>query len=480
MRYFITTSIPYTNAEPHIGFLWEVLIADAFVRFQKQQGNDVFFLTGADENGLNIVKLAEEKNIPTQKFVDEKAEKFLQLKEKFNLSFDKFIRTSSEEHKKAVHKFWKLCEEDIYSDYYNGLYCLSCENYYSEEELEGVNCPIHKKPAEKISEKNYFFKLIKYLPEVQKLIESDKIKIEPESKKREVLNIIKSGDIKDLSISRNAERMNGWGIKVPNDNSQIVYVWFDALVNYLSGLGFGLEDENIFENFWENGKIYHFIGKDILKFHAIYWIAMLLSAKSLKLPNHIIVHDFIQNNGQKMSKTLGNVVSPSDLLEKYDIDVIRYYFLKQNQFNEFNFSWDKLENVYNGELKNEIGNLVGRVFGLLKKSKLEKISLNKEILDDEIKETQKIARESFNKSDFNTGIEKAFLLVKRANQFIDANKLWEKGEEKQFAVLILILKELAEIYTPIMPEKSRVILGALSLQNEEIFDNKKIDFSPLF
>ena len=318
------------------------------------------------------------------------------------------------------------------------------------------------------------------MPEVQKLIESDKIKIEPESKKREVLNIIKSGDIKDLSISRNAERMNGWGIKVPNDNSQIVYVWFDALVNYLSGLGFGLEDENIFENFWENGKIYHFIGKDILKFHAIYWIAMLLSAKSLKLPNHIIVHDFIQNNGQKMSKTLGNVVSPSDLLEKYDIDVIRYYFLKQNQFNEFNFSWDKLENVYNGELKNEIGNLVGRVFGLIKKSKLEKISLNKEILDDEIKETQKIARESFNKSDFNTGIEKAFLLVKRANQFIDANKLWEKGEEKQFAVLILILKELAEIYTPIMPEKSRVILGALSLQNEEIFDNKKIDFSPLF
>ena len=156
MRYFITTSIPYTNAEPHIGFLWEVLIADAFVRFQKQQGNDVFFLTGADENGLNIVKLAEEKNIPTQKFVDEKAEKFLQLKEKFNLSFDKFIRTSSEEHKKAVHKFWKLCEEDIYSDYYNGLYCLSCENYYSEEELEGVNCPIHKKPAEKFQKKIIF------------------------------------------------------------------------------------------------------------------------------------------------------------------------------------------------------------------------------------------------------------------------------------------------------------------------------------
>lgn len=478
MNYFISTSIPYVNSEPHIGFLWEILLADCFARFQRQIGNEVFFSTGADENGLNIAKIAEGEGIDIQKFVDKNTEKFFALKEKFNLTFDKFIRTTSEEHKKSVHKFWRLCEKDIYSDYYRGLYCLSCESYYNEAELENEKCPIHNKKPESIEEKNYFFKLTKYLPEIQRLIENNKIKVLSESRRHEILNNIKSGSIKDLSISRSRERMRGWGIETPDAPNQIVYVWFDALINYVSVFGFGSENEEKFNKFWNNGSIWHFVGKDISKFHAIYWPAMLLSA-GLKIPDYIIVHEFILNDEQKMSKTLGNVVSPNDLMAKFDKDVIRYYFLKQNQFNDFNFSWSDMENVYSGELKNEIGNLAGRVFGILKKAP-DKISLKNNLLEKEIKEVAGGYFIDFNKVDFSAGLEKVFSLVKRTNQFIEEKKLWQNGKEDDYATLILILMSLADFYAPVMPDKSKIIKDGITLENQEIFINKRIDFKPLF
>lgn len=482
MNFFISTSIPYVNAQPHIGFLWEILIADCFARFARRQGQTAFFLTGTDENGLNIAKVAEEQDVATKTFVDQNVTKFQALKGSFNLNLDHFIRTTSSEHKQAVYKFWALCQADIEIGFYRGLYCYSCEAYYDEDETVESNCPVHRQPLEKFEEKNYFFKLTRYLSEVQKLIETEKLKILPESKKHATLNMLKSGRLKDLSISRDKKRSRDWGIPVPADSTQIIYVWFDALVNYISGLGFGSKTEKNFEQFWQNGQVWHFVGKDIFKFHTIYWPAMLLSA-GLKLPAVIHVHEFILNEGEKMSKTKGNVVLPADLLAKYEVDVVRYYLLAQDPFADFNFSWSHLKSIYEGELKNEIGNLSGRIFGLLKRTSLEKIALKHNLLQVELNAVTEEYQSSFQKAHFSIGLKKVFSLVKRANQFIEDKKLWEGIQAgragPELSTLILLLKNLADFYAPVMPEKSKVITDALALHSN-VFFNRHLDFKPLF
>jgi methionyl-tRNA synthetase len=478
MRNFITTSIPYVNDSPHIGHIYEFILADIFARYKRLKGEEVFFQSGTDENGLKMVKTAEEKGKNVKEYVDEKYAEFYALKDQFNISFDKFIRTTSEEHKLGVYKFWDLCKKDIYIGYYRGYYCISCESYYEESEAPDLTCPLHKKKLEKFEEKNYFFKLTKYLDGVRKLIEEDKIKIYPIEKKIEILNIIREGKIKDLSISRDAERSKGWGIPVKNDNTQVIYVWFDALLNYLTGLGFGSNDESLFEKFWNKGTVYHFIGKDIVKFHAIYWPAMLLSAK-IKVPENIIVHYHITIEGEKMSKTLGNVISPQDFLNKYPYEAVRFYLAHQPIFSDWDFSWSHFHEVYEGILKKDLANLILRIFGILKKTNFVEIDLQKNYLKEEIENIKKLFEEDMKKFEFNSAYNKSLELVRKLNQLIDHKKIWVSKEIEDFSSLVNGLLTILQIYEPLIPETINKIKEKLVIKNDK-FINEKISFQPFY
>jgi len=478
MRNFITTSIPYVNDSPHIGHIYEFILADIFARYKRLKGEEVFFQSGTDENGLKMVKTAEEKGKNVKEYVNEKYAEFYALKDQFNISFDKFIRTTSEEHKLGVYKFWDLCKKDIYIGYYRGYYCISCESYYEESEVPDLTCPIHKKKLEKFEEKNYFFKLTKYLEEVRKLIEEDKIKIYPIEKKIEILNIIREGKIKDLSISRDAERSKGWGVPVKNDNTQVIYVWFDALLNYLTGLGFGSNDESLFEKFWNKGTVYHFIGKDIVKFHAIYWPAMLLSAK-IKTPENIIVHYHITIEGEKMSKTLGNVISPQDFLSKYPYEAVRFYLAHQPIFSDWDFSWSHFHEVYEGILKKDLANLILRIFGILKKTDFVEIDLQKNYLKEEIENIKKLFEEDMKKFEFNSAYNKSLELVRKLNQLIDHKKIWVSKEIEDFSSLVNGLLTILQIYEPLIPETINKIKEKLVIKNDK-FINEKISFQPFY
>ncbi|MCL4358258.1 methionine--tRNA ligase [Patescibacteria group bacterium] len=484
MRYFVSTSIPYVNDQPHIGYLWEAILADVFVRFQRERGNDVFFLSGVDENGLKIYRSAQSKGWSVVEFVQETSNQFFKLKKEFNLSYDGFIRTSSPQHQAGVKKFWQMVQKDIYPGYYQGWYCVSCEDYFTLEERPDRFCPIHHKRLEELKEENYFFRLTKYLNQIEDIIKQDKIKIRPAKRKKEVLKMIKSDQIKDLSVSRSAKRSQGWGIKVPDDPDQVVYVWFDALINYLSGLGFGQEEgSGNFEKYWqEAGAIVHFIGKDIFKFHTIYWPAMLLAA-GLRLPDEIIIHDFFTVEGEKMSKTLGNVIKPEELLTRAGVEPSRYYFSTQpNQFEDSDFSLNHFDAVCQNELKNEVGNLVSRIFGLLKKGPA-KIKLDQNLFEKEINQTSLNYFANFNQFDFRKAFAVVFDLVKNANKFIEEKKLWQGGSEADFKTLVQILFKLAEFYRPVMPEASekiRLALDLTDLNSESVFINRRNNFEPLF
>ncbi len=478
MRSFITTAIPYVNDSPHIGHIYEFIIADIFARYKRLKGDEVFFQSGTDENGIKMVKSAEERGKNVKDFVDEKYKEFYELKEKFNLSLDKFIRTTSEEHKIGVYKFWDLCKDDIYLGNYNGYYCISCESYYEESEAPDLICPVHKKKLEKFEERNYFFKLTKYLDEVKKLIEEDKIKIYPNEKKIEILNIIREGKIKDLSISRDIKRSKGWGIPVKNDNSQVIYVWFDALLNYLTGLGFGSKDESLFEKFWNKGTVYHFIGKDIVKFHAIYFPAMLLSAK-IKVPENIIVHYHITIEGEKISKTLGNVISAEDFLSKYPYEAVRFYLAHQPIFNDWDFSWNHFNEVYEGILKKDLANLILRIFGILKRINYEEIDLTKSYLKNELNEIFENYKEKMDNFEFNIAYSRGLELLRKINQLIDHKRIWESKNLEDLSSLIEALLLILRIYEPLIPETVGKVKNELEIK-DNIFINKKITFAPFY
>ncbi|MCX6719671.1 MAG: methionine--tRNA ligase, partial [Candidatus Staskawiczbacteria bacterium] len=360
-KFYITTSIPYTNAPPHIGFALEIIQADVLARLHRDAGEDVFFLTGTDEHGLKTLRAAEVVGKKPLEFADEISGKFKDLANVLNISNDDFIRTTDEQrHKPTVYRLWEKFKEngDIYKKIYKGYYCPGCEAFKTQKELIDGKCTIHQKPVEIIEEENYFFKLTKYLSQIKKVIESDEIKIIPESRKGEVLNMIAQG-LEDVSFSRVKEKY--WGWPVPDDDSQNLYVWQDALPNYISALGYA-EDGEQFKKYWPADV--HCIGKDIVKFHAIYWPAMLLSA-GLELPKLIFIHGFINVGGQKMSKSLGNVVDPFELVKKYGVDAVRYYLLREVLSTEDgDFTIEKFEQRYNSDLAGGIGNLVARVLGI--------------------------------------------------------------------------------------------------------------------
>ena len=361
-KFYITTAIPYVNSRPHIGFALEVVQTDVIARYQRQQGDDVRFLTGTDENALKNVQAAEEAGHPVKEFVAGNAELFQKLLTTLNISNDDFIRTSAEDrHIKGAQKFWAACKpEDIYKKKYRGLYCVGCEEFKLEKDLVNGECPEHPgKKLEEVEEENYFFKLSNYQDKLLEIIKSGEIAIIPDGRRNETLAFIESG-LEDFSISRSRERAKNWGVEVPGDLSQVMYVWFDALSNYITALGYA-DDSEMFEEYWQKGETLHVIGKGINRFHAIYWPAMLLSA-GVALPKKIFIHGYVTANGQKMSKSIGNVIDPFEVVEKYGIDPVRYYLLREIPSTEDgDFSYEKFEERYNGELANGIGNLVARV-----------------------------------------------------------------------------------------------------------------------
>ncbi len=365
--WYVTTAIPYVNARPHIGFALEIILTDALARYHRLIGDDVRFLTGADENSLKNVQAAEKEGVPTQELVDRNAEQFKALREPLNLSFDDFIRTSNEaRHFDGVSKLWEACEAngDIYKRPYQGLYCVGCEQFYTPDELVNGLCPEHLTPPEVVEEENYFFRLSKYADQLYELIDSDRLRIVPQTRKNEALSFIRQG-LEDFSISRSRARAKGWGIPVPGDLDQVMYVWFDALGNYITALGYAY-DAPLYQHYWANNpRRVHVIGKGILRFHTIYWPAMLLSARVLP-PSEVFVHGYVTIEGAKISKSLGNVIDPVAFAKQYGTEALRYYLLREiRATDDGDFSLERFIRTHNVDLADQLGNLLNRVVNMV-------------------------------------------------------------------------------------------------------------------
>jgi methionyl-tRNA synthetase len=364
----VTTSIAYSNGEPHVGFAMECIQADAYARWNRNRGNTVFFLTGTDDHGSKIFRTAEKQSITPQELTDKNSGRFQELIKTLNISHDDFIRTTQERHKKGAKELWKRIDahQDFLRQDFEGLYCSGCEAFLTEKELVNGNCPYHLKPPDRVTEENIFFRLSRYSQNVAESLESGKIRILPDFRKTEILQFAKDG-LKDVSFSRPRETLS-WGVEVPGDPSQVMYVWCDALSNYITAVGFGANDE--WKKYWEEGEVIHFIGKDILRFHAGIWPAMLMSA-DLPLPQKIAVHGFLTSEGHKMSKSLGNVVDPFIVVDSFggDPDPLRYFLLAEVPFGrDADYSQKRFLEIYNAKLANGLGNLLSRVLTLSKKA----------------------------------------------------------------------------------------------------------------
>jgi methionyl-tRNA synthetase len=462
--FFITTSIAYTNASPHLGFALELIQADVLARYHRILGKKVFFLTGTDEHGQKIAKASEEAGRNPKEFTDEISEKYKKLKEPLNLSNDDFIRTTDQKrHWPAVEKVWLGLKEkgDIYKKKYKGFYCVGCEAFITNKDLVGGKCKIHQKEPEIIEEENYFFKLSKYSKEIGEAIEKDKTKIIPEGRKNEMMSFINQG-LEDVSFSRPRKDLK-WGIPVPGDESQTIYVWADALVNYLSALSY--PDDN-FKKYWPPDV--HCLGKDILRFHATIWLGMLLSLK-LPLPKNIFVHGFITSNGQKMSKSLGNVVDPFELVKKYGTDPVRYFLLREiTSMEDGDFTYEKFEQRYTSDLAKGLGNLISRVSTLAKKYSLSSDVSAKGQVQKEISGAQEKYQKALSDFKFNEALISVWGLIGFCDRYIEKEKPWEDKENAKEVIINLLsaVKEIAKLLEPFLPQSSKE--AAEQLKSEKI------------
>jgi methionyl-tRNA synthetase len=460
-KFYITSAIPYVNAPPHIGHAYEFVQSDTITRFHKLIGDKTLLLSGADENALKNVQAAEKVKIPVQELVDKNSKLFENLAKKLNVQFDVFQRGSSPQHHLSSQKLWKLCEKDIYKKTYSGLYCIGCEQFYEKEELSKTGeCLEHPgKKLEQVSEENYFFKLSNFQKQIEEILETNKLQIVPEHRKNEILTFVKHG-LKDISISRSNERAKNWGVKVPGDDTQRMYVWFDALNIYRSGI------EDKAEKWWPADL--HVIGKGILRFHAIYWIAFLLSA-GLEIPKKLFVHEYVTVNGQKMSKTVGNVLDPLPLIEKYGADALRYYLLaKISPFSDGDFSEGKFKQVYNADLANGLGNLVARVAKLCERN-------NVMIKDEELIINENVKR-LIDEFKFNEALSFIWSQITEENKKINEIKPWELSAEKAKPVLEDLVKKIQ-----IIGQNLRPFLSETAEKIEEQFRGPKIvSTKPLF
>ncbi len=474
-KFYITTSIAYTNAAPHIGYALESIQADVLARYHKSQGEDVFFLTGTDEHGTKIMQTAELQGKDPQKFADEISGQFKDLKKTLNLSWDAFIRTTNkDEHWPGVFEIYNRAKEngDIEKRTYKGLYCVGCEAFVTEKELEDGKCPIHKKEPQVLEEENYFFLLSKYGKEIEAKIRSNELRIVPEARKSEIISFLSEG-LRDISISRPKDKLS-WGIPLPDDDSQVFYVWFDALTNYISAVGLGIDTSLAKEELakWWPADV-HLIGKDIIRFHATIWIGMLMSAK-LSLPKTIVAHGFITSGGQKMSKSLGNVVSPNELVETYGIDPVRYFLLREiPTTDDGDYSEQKFKDRYNGELANGLGNFSARVLTLASKEDLGLTedayeSLVEDSVRHRIVDAERTIKEKMDAFRLHEAIGAVWEVITFGDLYVNEMKPWTlEGDEKKktMANLLYILESITRLLEPFLPQTAKKIAGNILHKN---------------
>lgn len=468
-KFFVSTAIYYVNAYPHLGHALEEIQADVIARHRRNSGDEVLFLSGTDENSLKNVQAAKKEGVPVKELVDKNAERFYGLKKLLNLSFDDFIRTTEERHVKGAQKLWLSCEKDIYKKKYKGLYCVGCEEFYKEGELVNGLCPEHKTKPDAVEEEDYFFKLSNYQGKLKKIIEEGEIEIVPKSRRNEVLNFIDSG-LEDICISRSSLRAQGWGVDVPGDETQKIWVWFDALSNYINALGYG-EDGKDFGAWWKNGNTLHVIGKGILRFHAVYWPAILLSA-GLPLPKKVFVHGYITVGGEKMSKSLGNIVDPFLLVEKYGADAVRYFLLREIPPTEDgDFTYEKFEKRYNGDLASGIGNLVARLIAMASKFGVaEGKKIGNSGLEAATDKTLRNYEKSLDRFEFNAALASIWELIGFCDRLIEENKLWEgkESQKKLISDLLCVINSIVEMLNPFLPETSEKISRQIISKKSEI------------
>ncbi len=469
-KFFLTTPIYYVNGKPSIGHAYTTIAADVLARYHRMLGEEVFFLTGIDENSQKNVEAAKAagKEGDIQGYLDEMAAVWQQTFDSLGLTHNRFIRTTEADHKLAVEKFWKAVETkgDIYQGTYEGLYCQGCEAFVTEGELVEGKCAIHKQAPEKLAEKNYFFRLTKYRDALLEHIGLHPEFIQPEARANEVLSYIRNF-MTDVSISRETMR---WGLPVPGDESQRIYVWFDALINYISGVGFGTNEKE-FAKWWPVSV--HLVGKDIIKFHCALWPAMLLSA-GLPLPKKVFAHGFFTVDGEKMSKSLGNVIDPLEVVKQYDNDTLRYFLLREIPFGgDGDFSQDRLKQRYEGDLANELGNLVHRVLTMTEKYTEGNVP---EVADGFLAGVWPAYHLAMEELRFHDALGVVWSLVRQANQFVEVQAPWQLakiGEKKMLDdtlyVLLETLRHLAWMLSPFMPLSSERIFEQLGLEPPKEF-----------
>ena len=491
-NFYISTSIAYVNGTPHLGFALESIMSDAVARYQRMMERDTFFLTGTDEHGIKVYKTAQEQGMTTKELCDKNSAEFQKLRGLLNLSTDDFIRTTDQKrHWPSVQKLWgKLAENgDIDKKKYEGLYCEGCETFLPEKDLMDGNCPIHKKPPVKVSEENYFFKLSKYSDQILRAIESKELEIVPEFRQNEIVAMLRDGGLKDVSFSRPSDTLP-WGIPVPEDASQNMYVWCDALSNYISALNYANKGEN-YQKYWIDAERVHVIGKDIVRFHVGIWIGMLFSA-NIPLPNKIFIHGFLTSEGQKMSKSLGNVVDPFKEVELYGADALRYFLLSQVPVGQdYDFTRAQFENIYNAHLANNLGNLVNRISVLCEKNEITPAMIPSEntvstpaffakltttwAMALGVPEIPGQAMAQFN---LHLALGKIWELLDFLNKQMDEHKPWilaKTDPEKLKDIMPLFLESMRQVsymLDPFIPETAQKIRTILGVHTAKTLDEK--------
>jgi len=419
-KLYITTAIPYVNGTPHIGHALDYLLADIWTRYQKQNGREVRFQVGTDEHGNKIAAKAAESGLDPKSYADQTYVNFETLMKKVGASYTDFIRTTDPHHVASIQYIWQKLQPYIYKNSYEGWYCIGCESFVSDKEATINNgvCPDHQQPYQKISEENYFFKASAFTDGIRQAISSGDMKIVPEFRKKEFLELIKDG-LQDVSISRPKKSLS-WGIPVPGDPEQIIYVWIDALANYITVLGY--PDNQDWQNYWPADV--QVIGKDILRFHAGIWAAMLLGL-GLALPKELLVHGFVNVGGVKQSKTLGNGVDPIQIIDQYGADAFRYFFSRHiPTLDDGDFTWEKFENAYNTELVNDLGNVVQRVASMITRYQSGVIGSITQSEHD-----MGAYQEYMDNLEFDKAIDEVWLMVRSLNQYIEHVKPWEIAKQ---------------------------------------------------
>lgn len=477
--FYITTTIPYVNADPHIGFALELVQADAIARYERLIGKDVFFSTGTDEYGQKIWEASQKEGKNIQDYIDYYVEKFLELKSVLNLSYDNFIRTTSKENILAAQEFWRICDAkgDIYKKIYRGLYCVGCERFITEKDLMNGFCSFHptQKP-EMVEEENYFFRLSNYKKQLLEYLSSAEV-IFPEWRRQEAISFVQDG-MEDFSISRSVERFS-WGIPIPGDDQQVMYVWFGAFINYISTLGWPNSHhpispplaggEDLFEKFWQEGEKVQIAGKDMVKFQSVMWQGMLMSA-GIPTTDTIVYHGFITGEGGiKMSKSIGNVINPNDIVSEYGTDALRYFLLREiSSFEDSPFTIERFKEAYNANLANGLGNLVSRILTMAEKYNVSLIipkGMPKDIAE----------INNFNIKNYMDKIWDRISVVDKKIQEKEPYKLFKTDFDFAKDIVVDLLTDLyviAKSLEPVMPETAKTILN--------LAQNSKKPKTPLF